>query len=344
MLGSVGQSFNKLRNWVGNQVVQGDDFGTARNEKRRDYAVLGAATGAVAGATIGTITGFQSQSKISVNESLESVPIHHPRMTGFSHHASPRYRTDFHTDANGETYTTQELTAYRHTYSPNITNRVVGHFEQPTFKLSNTWEPLRGGVLGALGGGALGLAAGIGFAVLQESLENDKRPREVELTPEKTEEIVGRSGTAVIAGTAIGAGVGAFLGAQAGAAELGAGEVHTRSWMAPVMRTETLGHIPHDHTQHVWFGMGWPESGRTSGNKPVNRPVPVYTRAGQPQLAETTETFKTNRYGTIFGGITGGVIGAGVGLAAGVAVGLGSKLMAEIEAERTAQETPRKAA
>ena len=344
MLGSVGQGFNKFKSWVGKQVVQGDDFGTARNDKRRDYAVLGAATGAVAGATIGTITGFQSQSQISVDESTVNLPIKHPRMTGFSHHTSPRYRTDYHTDSNGDTYTTRELTGYYHSYSPNITNRVVGTFDQPTFELSNTWEPLRGGIIGAIGGGALGLAAGIGLAVLQESLEGSKAPAEVELPPQKTKEIVNRSGTAVIAGTAIGAGVGAFLGAQAGAAELGAGEVHTRSWMAPVMRNETLGHIPHNHTQTVWFGTGWPNSGRTSGNKPVIRPVPTYTRAGQPQMAETTKTFETNRYGTVFGGITGGIIGAGVGLAAGVAVGVGGKLMAELQAEKAANNESEKAA
>jgi hypothetical protein len=62
--------------------------------------------------------------------------------------------------------------------------------------------------------------------------------------------------------------------------------------------------------------------------------VPVYDGTGEPRFHDRTETFKTDRYGSVIGGLAGGVLGAGVGLASGVAIGLTQKLLA------TEEETP----
>lgn len=340
VLGSIGQKFGNLTRWVGKQVVGENDFGT-RDEKTRDYAVLGAAAGAVAGATVGTIAGFNSQSGNEINEVWETRNITHPEMNGYSHTAVPVFDTDCTKDSQGNETCTTELEGWWHNYSPNITNRIVGNYQEPTFQNSNFLEPLMGGVLGAIGGGAVGLAAGIGIAALQRTMQEksgEAPPKPVELKPEVKDALTNRTGIAVLAGATVGVGVGAVLGSRAGGIELASQEVHSRSWNIPVTQSETLGYIPHSHYEHNWTGFPIPLGGNRSATNPVNRQVPVYNRSGEPRLTETSKTFTTNRYGPIFGGIAGGFIGAGVGLAAGVAFGVTDKMLTErSEAQKAAK-------
>lgn len=323
---------------MGSQVVD-SDFGP-RDEKARDYAVLGAAAGAVTGGAMGVYKGFQSQASNSIEEVWVKHDIKHPRMEGYRHYTVPVYDTDCTTDSEGEQHCTTELEGWWHHYSPNIRNRIVGNFQEPTFQNTKFLEPLLGGVIGAVAGGALGLAAGLGANALQKAMmerKGEAPSKPVRLEPEKKEALTERSGTAAIVGTVAGAGIGAFLGAKAGSIELGAQEVHTRSWAIPVTQTETLGYIPDSHYEWNWSGFPLPLGGNRAPTEPVNRQIPVYDRAGTPRLTMTEETFTTNRYGPIFGGIAGGVIGAGVGLAAGVAVGLTDKLLTQRSADEAAK-------
>ena len=205
-----------------------------------------------------------------------------------------------------------------------------------------------GGLIGAVGGGAVGLAAGVGIAALQRTLQEKSgktAPKPVELKPEVKDALTGRTGVAVVAGAAMGVGVGAWLGSNAGQIELGAQEVHNRTWSIPVTQSETLGYVPSSHYEWNWSGFPLPLGGSRSATEPVNRQVPVYNRAGDPRLTHTNKTFTTNRYGPIFGGIAGGVIGAGVGLAAGVAFGITDKMLTERnEAQKAAKADPKAAA
>ncbi len=330
MLGSIGQKARNFSRWVGSQVVE-SDFGPG-DQRARDYAVLGAAAGAVTGATIGAVKGFDSQASNSIDEVWVERDIKHPSMNGYRHYTTPDYRTTCKTDYNGDETCTTEIEGWWHHYSPNINNRIVGNFQEPTFRNSNFLEPLMGGILGAVAGGALGIAAGLGANALQRTLEekSGKAPAQpVRLEPKAQEKLTERTGTAAIVGTVAGAGLGAFIGAKAGSIELGAQEVHTRSWQIPVTQTETLGHVPSSHYEWNWSGFPLPLGGNRAATEPVNRQVPVYDRSGSPTMTFTEETFKTNRYGPVFGGLAGGVIGAGVGLAAGVAFGLTDKLLTE---------------
>lgn len=337
MIASVGQRARNFTRWVGEQVVGENDFGRGQN-KTRDYAVIGATAGAVTGAAIGTVAGFRSQAGNSIQEVWVDRSINHPEMNGYSHYSVPDYRTECTKDYNDNETCTTSIEGWWHRYSPNVHNRVVGSFQEPTFQNTSFLEPLLGGLLGAVGGGAVGLAAGIGVAALQRSLEEKKgnSPKPVELKPEVREALTNRTGIAVAAGTAVGAGLGVLLGTRAGHLELGAQEIHSRTWSVPVTETQTLGHIPHDHYEWNWSGFPLPLGGNRPATDPVNRQVPVYDRAGNPRLTHTSETFKTNRYGPIFGGIAGGVLGAGVGLAAGVALGLTDKMLTEHKSQKSA--------
>ncbi|MGE0491914.1 MAG: hypothetical protein AB7S38_22065 [Vulcanimicrobiota bacterium] len=331
MIKAVSESWREFRGWVGNQVV-GDDYGSDEERRGRDYAVLGATAGALAGATIGTITGFASQSQDSIREEWVRRAISHPELNGYHYSVIPDYRTECHTEGYGDDAREvchTEIEGWWHNYSANVTQREVGSYTEPVFHHTNGWEPLMGGFLGAVGGGLLGLGIGLGVNALQRVV-TDGQTQHPKLSPAKREKMVEFSGNAAIAGTVLGAGVGAYFGAKAGAIELGHQEVHPREWMIPVTQNTHIGDIPRDWYQWNWgLGWGFPSRGDdwSHGRDPVYRQVPVYDANGNPAMQQTEKVFTTNRYGPVVGGIVGGLVGAGVGLAAGVAVGTAAKLI-----------------
>lgn len=344
-MNSIGQSLTNLTRWVGEKVVGKDDFTGKRGDRQRDYAVIGAATGAVAGGIIGTVSGFNAQKSSSIKEVWVNRSITHPEWNGYSHSATPDFSTECvsRNDEGECTRTETNLDGWYHSYSPDIRERVVGSYTEPTFRHTKAWEPLMGGALGALGGGLLGLGAGLGVAALQRALSKDTTAPDTppRLSPETEKALTTRAGAAVLGGALVGGVAGVFIGRNAGLAELAAKQSHTRVWNIPVYHTETLGHVPSSHYEHNWFGSTWasPSGGRgpSEAHVPVNRSVPDYTRGGEPRLTGTQKVFNTNRYGPIFGGIAGSVIGAGVGLAAGLVIGVGDKLLVENEARKAAK-------
>lgn len=332
------ESVKRATGWVGDQVRGNDDYGTRQDNRMRDYAVAGGAAGAVVGATIGTIKGFQSQAENEVKEVWEGRTIEHPELDGYRHRTVADVdRWCAKRDDDGDcTDWDSEIDGWWHRYSPNVRSRVVGEFSEPTFKNQNFLEPLSGAFLGALGGGFVGVLAGVGAAALQNSLEDRNTPGAVERfepqssKPRAEEALTHRMGGYAIAGTVLGAGVGAYLGVQAGGAEAAANEVNTRSWNIPVYQKETIGHIPDDYYEDNSFFQWGPDSGRgRAETEPVRRDVPVYDSEGSPRMTETSKTFESKRYGKVLGGIAGGAIGAGVGLATGVTVGLADKILTQ---------------
>lgn len=334
MLSSITRKAQDFSRWIGRQVVD-NDFGTT-DKTTRDYAVIGATAGAVVGATVGTKIGFDSQATNSIEEVWVDRNVTHPEMNGYSHYTVPVTSTDCTTDYEGNQDCVTTIDGYWHHYSPNITNRVVGHYTEPTFQNTNFLEPLMGGLLGAVGGGALGLAAGIGAAALQRSFQekSGKSPQTpVRLEPETKSRLTTRTGAMMLGGAAMGVGLGAYFGTQAGSIELASQQVHTRGWDIPVTKPETLGYIPYSHYQPGSF----PFSFSRTASDPVVRQVPVYDRVGDPTFTGTSRTFETNRYGPVFGGIVGGLMGGGVGLAAGIALGVTDKMMTERSVQKAQQ-------
>lgn len=330
---SIGQRVSGWTRWVGEQVVGKNDF-RGSDTRTRDLAVLGAGAGAAIGATAGVVAGFNAQQSNTVSEVWENRQIAHPSMHGYSHHTSADYSYPCveRNDEGSCTRTETKLEGWRHTYSPNIRERVVGNYTEPTFRNDNFMEPLKGGLIGAVTGGLVGLGVGIGLAALERSLKDDSAPiARPKLSPEAEQALSLRAGAATVAGASVGVAVGAYLGHQAGQIETSMGQSHTRLWNVPVTERETLGYIPSSHYEHNWFGgsYAWPSSGRTNATVPVVRDVPVYNAVGEPRMTGAQKVFHTERYGAVFGGIAGGVIGAGVGLATGLAVGITDKILAE---------------
>lgn len=335
-------ALRSVRQWIGNNIV-GGDYGDGEERTRRDYAVMGAATGALAGAAIGTVTGFAAQSEDSIREEWVTRTATHPELRGYHYSVWTDYSTECHTEGYGEDAREvchTEIDGWWHNYRPNIHNRPVGTYTEPTFSHTRSWEPLLGGFVGAVAGGVVGLGIGLGVAVLKGAVI-EKPVEKPRLSDEKRMRLVDFAGNSALVGTVAGAGIGAWLGAEAGRAELGNQEVHTRNWMVPVTQSQHLGDIPRDWYEWNWSGWGWPSNGRNDwshGSEAVYRQVPLYNADGSVRMEETSETFTTNRYGPIAGGIIGGVVGAGVGLAAGVAVGVGAKLLAEHQAAQEQKE------
>lgn len=328
---------------IGRQIRVNDDFGPWEDTKARDYAVIGGAAGTVAGATIGTIKGFQSQAENSVKESLVDKDIVHPEMTGYSHRTRvDRDRYCVERDSGRCVDYDSKVEGWWHSYSPNVKDRVVGQYSEPQFQNQNFLEPLTGALLGGLAGGVVGVAAGLGAAALQRSFEKEAEqavplplPRDSKAeafkgwnSEDKTSKLDTRIGGYAVVGTTLGAGVGIYLGVQAGAAESAANEINTRTWQVPVYESKTIGHIPDGYYEHKDFLQWRPQSGEgRAENVPVNRDVPVKDADGSFKMVEREETFESRRYGKVLGGLAGGVLGAGVGLATGVTVGLADKVL-----------------
>lgn len=319
------------------QVRAGEDFGHEET-KAHDYAVAGAAAGIVVGAAVGTIKGFQSQANNNVEEVWVDRPIMHPELDGYSHEItadSTNYCVVRNAGGNCKIRDT-ETHGWWHTYTPTVRDRVVGTYSTPNFQHSSFLEPLSGAVVGAVGGGLLGLAAGLGISALQRSLKDRNSPQEApkglvdrkdEVLPEQA--LTNRMGAYAVAGTALGAGVGVYLGVKAGAMEA-VNEVRSRTWSVPVYSKEVIGHIPADYYDHKEQFQLLPESGGERAEiRPVVRYVPEYQADGSPKLVSTEKTVDAKRYGKVFGGLAGGVLGAGVGLATGVGLGLADKLLTE---------------
>ncbi len=337
---------------VGRLIRGGNDFSTpSRHSRTRDYAVIGGTVGVVAGATIGTIKGFEAQANNSVKEVRVERDIVEPELTGYSHHTTAdreRYCVE-RKEGSCVDYDTKTR-GWWHNYSPNVRERVVGTYEEPQFKNSNPLTPISGALLGGLAGGLVGVAAGLGVSLLVNSLDKDsKTPIEVstaiadlpkeasdqgkppsEETKDRESALETRMGAYAIGGTAVGAGVGIYLGIQAGGVETAANQVNTRSWQVPVTTDRTIGHIPEGYYEPNSFWRIGPSNGRGRAETvPVNRQVPVYNNDGTVKMQTAQKTFESRRYGRITGALAGGVIGAGVGLAAGVSLGLADKLLTE---------------
>jgi len=342
---AVSDRVSSLRDWIGSNVVGEErDYGAGASDTRmRDYAVLGGAAGATVGGVAGTMAGFNAQAADSIREEWVQRSIEDPSLVGYSESITPDIErtctTDYHTDSQGKTYTTETCTertkGYWHNFSPRIDYRQVGTYTEPRFVHESFWEPLASGFVGAMVGGVTGVALGAGVAALRNHIEKDQAPKVAPpLDEARQEEVRKFAGNAVVGGAVLGAGAGAVLGTLAGNRELAAQEVHSRTWSAPVTENRYLGDIPSDHYDYIY---PWHDDW-SHGSSSVHREAPVLHRDGSPTMHVVGETFETNRYGPVVGGILGGMIGAGVGIASGVAVGVTSKMLAERQA---AGQTPK---
>ncbi len=334
--------FKGFQRWLGENVVgRGEsDYSSPEDRKTRDFAMLGAATGALVGATIGTVTGFQAQAQDTIKERWTTHDVTHPHLTGYDHRAVPDYDRECHYEGTGDDRKEvchDELKGWWHRFDPNVRNDTVGSYNRPYFDHTKGWQPLLGGFVGAAGGALVGLGLGIGANALRNAINKpDPNEEPVVLGKAKQAQLADFTGGAIMAGGAMGAGIGAYLGSKSGNIEMANQQVHTRNWMSPVTVRTEIGRIPADNYEYKWFGF-WPGSGEGHGTQGVHRDVPQYNADGSVRMQEVSHEFKTGRYGPITGGIVGGIIGAGAGIATGAAVGLCLKMVFEKAAATQAQ-------
>ena len=173
---AVTDRLTSVRDWIGDNVIGEErDYGAGGADGRmRDYAVLGGAAGAAVGGAAGTALGFQAQAADTIREEWVPRSIEDPSLAGYHESITPDIErtctTEWHTDSDGNRYSTETCTertrGYWHNFSPRIDHPQVGEYTEPRFVHGSFWEPLGAGVAGALLGGVTGVALGAGIAGL----------------------------------------------------------------------------------------------------------------------------------------------------------------------------------
>lgn len=330
---SINKFYQAAKKAVGEAVV-GNDF--ARADGTVDGVVVGAAAGAVAGGAVGTMKGFYDQSADRVTETSITRTISEPELKG--HHYYVRSDWSRRCFGSGEFRRCErELSGWWHTYSPNITSRVIRTYEEPSLQHSNhgsaLGSALAGVAIGASIGAVLGLATGVvGKAVGSHPLERKPIP------PDMRKELIDDAGETILKHTAIGAGAGAALGFGSGLLESSSALKLEQQWLRPQMTSKSLGTIPRAH--YEWNGGGW-DWGRPgqyrdhspSGTTSVVRQAPILDQWGTPQMETVIKTLDSQRFGVISGVLGGTVLGAGMGFATGVTSSIINRMLAQAPPE-----------
>lgn len=329
---SLKNTFQNLGRSIGAAVV-GDDF--SRSDGTIDGVVLGAGAGAAVGGAVGAARGLYAQAQNQVEERMVYNRITDPQLEGHSYYVRADWDTDCHTIGD-HTHCDRELDGWWHSYSPRISERVVGGFQEPTLQNSHgatfVGSALTGMAVGAGVGAGLGLAAGvIGRLAGGHPLKRKPLPDELK------EQLVIDVGETVLKSTAVGAGVGAALGLGAGLIEQSGALSVERSFDLPVYQDRDLGSIPRNH--YEWNrSWGWARPGdyrdySPRGNRAVVRQAPVLNNSGEPLMQGVTKQLDSARFGPVTGLLGGTIVGAGVGFATGVASGVVNRLLAQSDLE-----------
>ena len=325
---SFKSAYQNIKRSLGEAVV-GSDF--ARQDGTVDGIVLGASAGAVLGGAVGGARGLLHQTQNQVTEELRHRSISEPKLDGYRYYVRADWDRDCRT--HGEhTHCERELDGWWHNYSPNIRERVVGGFTEPTLQNSHQATVVGAAFTGAAIGAGIG--AGLGLATGVLSLLAGGHPlRRKPLPPEIREQLVVDSGEAVVRSTAIGAGLGAAVGLGAGLLEQAGALSVERTWDAPLYEQRDLGSIPRNHYEWNW-SWDWARPGdyqdhSPRGNRPVIREAPVLDSAGRPAMRPVTRHLDSARFGPVSGLLGGAAVGAGLGFATGVATSIVNRLLVQ---------------
>jgi hypothetical protein len=327
---SLKNAYQNITRSIGEAVV-GDDF--SRQDGTVDGIVLGASAGAAIGGAVGGVRGLYQQAQNSVSERQVHKSITVPRLEGHSYSVRADWDTDC--DTHGEhTHCDRELDGWWHTYRPNVRERVVGGFSEPTLQNSHQSTFVSAALTGAAIGAGLGAGIGLATGVISR-LAGGHPMRRKPLPPELREQLVANAGETVMKSTAIGAGVGAAVGLGAGLLEASGAISVERTWDTPVFESRSLGNIPRNH--YEWnrsWGWSWPSPGdyrdhSPRGERTVVRQAPVLDRSGEPMMRPVTRQLNSARLGPLSGLIGGAAVGAGVGFAAGIASSVVNRVLVQ---------------
>jgi hypothetical protein len=325
---SIKIAYQNIKRSIGEAVV-GNDF--SRQDGTVDGILLGAGAGAAVGGALGGARGLYHQARNTVTERQVHKSITDPKLTGHSYHVRADWDTDC--DTHGEhTHCERELDGWWHTYRPNIRERVVGSFTEPTLQNSHQATFVSSALTGAAIGAGLGAGIGLATGVIGR-LAGGHPMRRKPLPPELRAQLVTETGDTVMKSTAIGAGVGAAVGLGAGLLEASGAVSLERTWDAPIYESRDLGSIPRNHYEWNW-SWDWARPGdyrdhSPHGERAVVRQAPILDAAGRPITRAVTQQLDSARLNPVSGLVGGAAVGASVGFAAGVASSVVNRILVQ---------------
>ncbi|MCA9781613.1 MAG: hypothetical protein KC800_33075, partial [Candidatus Eremiobacteraeota bacterium] len=270
---------SRARSWLRRNTASERDFNTAPEQGEKctvpqnrnvHTLVAGAAVGAAVGAVAGGAVGLAN---VERTEEFTSVDIVDPEFTGYTYRRTEDTSEHCWNSERSSCYTTTD--GYRHHYRAIYNEQVVGQYEKTRFFNSDPFGALKGATLGVVGGGLLGLTVGVAINILRETTgKGSQAPAEIEREHDRSLRV--RKPEHLVAGTVLGAAVGAGAGAILGTLESkNNGEV-SRTFIGPVREKTLLGYIPPDRYTRSRLDLRNAEA-----TMPVYRNLPVYDENGE---------------------------------------------------------------
>ncbi len=285
-----------------------------KNFKNGELIMLGAGVGGALGGGLGLadsmITSAVARPEVVVHET--KVPIFSQKLTGSTFVEVPRYDEQPVFNSSGQQVgTTKELVGWDVRHTPSISSEKIGDYTQRTheIKTSGSGSPLTSGLVGM--GIGMGIGAGLGALVAvsrkfvgQGYEEHDRRPVKGET------QLLIKTGAV---GAVIGAGVGALNGLMEGN-----NAIHqTYNNETPVTEHRVLGQIPGDFFKSALSA----NNGNTPGTVSVERDVPKTGFFGRPEVDKhEVQVNQDGRFGLVGGLVGGAVVGGIAGVGIGVAI------------------------
>lgn len=323
---SLKTTYQNLKRSIGEAVV-GSDF--SRKDGTVDGIVLGVGAGAAIGGTLGGARGLYHQSLNNVSERSVHKSITDPQLDGYRYSVRADWDTDCETHGEHR-HCERELDGWWHSYRPNIRERMVGSYLEPTLHNSHQATVVSSALTGAALGAGLGAGIGLATSVIGRLAGGHPLKRKP-LPSEVRQKLILDTGETVMKSTAIGAGVGATVGLGAGLLETRGAVSVERTWNAPVYQNRSIGNIPRNH--YEWNrSWGWARPGdyhdySPRGERSVVRQAPVLDNSGRAITRPVTRQLDSARLGPFSGLVGGAAIGAGIGFATGIASGVVNRLL-----------------
>lgn len=300
----------RITNWISRQLQTERDWNTVPQNREAHTIVAATATGAAVGAVAGTLYGAAHMDRVETTVAKDIVDPEFKGYTYSRHEDTSQTCIPMGQDQPDICYTTTD--GYRHYFTPKYNDRVVGHYDKPSFLNSDSFGALKGAAIGAVGGGLLGLVTGVGINVLRKATMPDLAPAKMDYRTDSDLQL--RAPNVIAISTGAGAAVGGLTGLVAGAVEQSRHGMVERTFVGPVTVKTEMGLVP----PYRYTGSAVDLS-NSPATQPVYRDVPVYGSGGQVQMESKTQEFSTARYGMWSGLAVGSLVGAGVGLAGGIA-------------------------
>ncbi len=170
----------KIKTWIKKNItgkgVRIGDYG----DQTTQFAILGASMGGAVGCAAGMYAGYKDIKTDTPQVEWRTHDITDPKLKGFTHYVveDGHYEEEYigtDSEGNPEYRERYVIDGYWHHYSSNIEYTKVGEYKTPHFKHTGKWTPLSGGLLGLIGGiaigGIMGFITGVITRIVKEKIQ-----------------------------------------------------------------------------------------------------------------------------------------------------------------------------